>query len=45
MYVVLMVYAAAMLPINYIFSYLFKGPGVGYGAMFFMNILLGKLLL
>lgn len=42
MYVILMVYGAAMLPLNYVGSFFFKGPGVGFGFIFFANILLGE---
>ncbi|XP_038212274.1 ATP-binding cassette sub-family A member 3-like [Zerene cesonia] len=41
MYLCLMVYGAAMLPLHYLFSLVFNGPAVGFVLMFFVNILFG----
>ncbi|CAK1547174.1 unnamed protein product [Leptosia nina] len=41
MYLCLMVYGAAMLPLHYLFSLVFNGPAVGFVIMFFINILFG----
>ncbi|XP_063533945.1 phospholipid-transporting ATPase ABCA3-like [Cydia strobilella] len=43
MYLVLMVYGAAMLPLNYLMSFLFSAPAMGFVAVFFINILLGQM--
>ncbi|CAH4032670.1 unnamed protein product [Pieris brassicae] len=41
MYLCLMVYGAAMLPLHYLFSLVFNGPAVGFVIMFFINVLFG----
>ncbi|XP_059047165.1 phospholipid-transporting ATPase ABCA1-like [Achroia grisella] len=41
MYVCIMVYGAAALPLHYLFSFLFTGPAVGFVVMYFINLLFG----
>ncbi|XP_041978072.1 phospholipid-transporting ATPase ABCA1-like [Aricia agestis] len=41
LFLALMVYGAAMLPLNYLVSLLFKGPAIGFVVMFFVNSLFG----
>nr|QBP34375.1 ATP-binding cassette sub-family A2 [Trichoplusia ni] len=43
MYLCAMVYGAAMLPLGYIMSHVFKGPAVGFVSFFFMNVLFGMM--
>ncbi|XP_072932012.1 phospholipid-transporting ATPase ABCA3-like [Epargyreus clarus] len=43
MYLCLMVYGAAMLPLNYLCSHLFSGPALGFVIMFFVNVLVGMM--
>lgn len=42
MFFVVMVYGAAMLPLTYILSLIFKGPAVGFVGYYFLNVILGK---
>ncbi|XP_052740190.1 phospholipid-transporting ATPase ABCA3-like [Bicyclus anynana] len=41
LYLCLMIYGAAMLPLHYLFSLLFNGPALGFVIMFFINTLFG----
>ncbi|KAJ0177200.1 hypothetical protein K1T71_007209 [Dendrolimus kikuchii] len=43
MYLICMVYGAAMLPFNYVFSGAFSGPALGFVVIFFVNMLLGMM--
>ncbi|XP_026317826.1 ATP-binding cassette sub-family A member 3-like [Hyposmocoma kahamanoa] len=43
LFILLVVYGASMLPFVYICSYLFRGPGVGFVALLFLNVLFGML--
>ncbi|GBP54694.1 hypothetical protein EVAR_42894_1, partial [Eumeta japonica] len=43
MYLCLMVYGAAMLPLVYIFSYFFETPASGFTVLFFVHILFGMM--
>lgn len=39
---VIMLYGAAMLPLTYLMSLVFKGPAVGFVGFYFINVLFGK---
>ncbi|GBP54723.1 ATP-binding cassette sub-family A member 3 [Eumeta japonica] len=41
LFLCLMVYGAAMLPLVYIFSYFFEKPSSGFTVLFFINVLFG----
>ncbi|XP_045771590.1 ATP-binding cassette sub-family A member 2-like [Maniola jurtina] len=41
LYLCLMIYGAAMLPLHYLFSLVFNGAALGFVIMFFINILFG----
>lgn len=41
MYLCVMLYGAAMLPLVYILSFAFNGPAVGFVGYYFMNVLFG----
>ncbi|CAH0723431.1 unnamed protein product, partial [Brenthis ino] len=41
LYLCIIVYGAAMLPLHYLFSLVFNGPALGFVVMFFVNTLLG----
>ncbi|KAJ8730119.1 hypothetical protein PYW07_017157 [Mythimna separata] len=43
MYLVIMLYGAAMLPFTYIMSLLFKGPAIGFVGFYFINVLFGMI--
>ncbi|OWR47004.1 ATP-binding cassette sub-family A member 7 [Danaus plexippus plexippus] len=43
LFLCLMVYGAAMLPLHYLFSLLFNGPAIGFVILFFVNVLFGLL--
>ncbi|KAJ2946030.1 hypothetical protein O0L34_g4949 [Tuta absoluta] len=42
-YLCIIICCAAMLPINYVFSYFFKGPAAGFMSIYFLNVLIGLL--
>ncbi|XP_052759277.1 phospholipid-transporting ATPase ABCA3-like [Galleria mellonella] len=41
MYLCIMIYGAAALPLHYLFSFLFNGPAIGFVVMYFINVLFG----
>ncbi|XP_068631847.1 phospholipid-transporting ATPase ABCA3-like [Battus philenor] len=43
LYICLMLYGAAMLPLHYLFSHAFSGPALGFVIMFFINVLFGMM--
>ncbi|XP_028174675.1 ATP-binding cassette sub-family A member 1-like [Ostrinia furnacalis] len=43
LYLCLMVYGAAMVPLNYLSSLLFQGPALGFVVIFFINVLFGNM--
>ncbi|XP_053607354.1 ATP-binding cassette sub-family A member 2-like isoform X2 [Plodia interpunctella] len=43
MYLCIMVYGAAMLPLHYIASYLFDGPALGFVVLYFVNVIFGMM--
>ncbi|CAG5059697.1 unnamed protein product, partial [Parnassius apollo] len=43
LYLCLMVYGAAMLPLHYLFSHILSGPALGFVIMFFINVLFGMM--
>ncbi|XP_035432453.1 phospholipid-transporting ATPase ABCA1 [Spodoptera frugiperda] len=43
MYLCVMLYGAAMLPLVYILSFAFNGPAVGFVGYYFMNVLFGMM--
>ncbi|CAB3224168.1 unnamed protein product [Arctia plantaginis] len=43
LYVCVMVYGAAMLPLTYILSHVFNRPAIGFVSCFFLNVVLGMM--
>ncbi|XP_075973498.1 phospholipid-transporting ATPase ABCA3-like isoform X2 [Anticarsia gemmatalis] len=43
LYLCVIVYGAAMLPLVYVLSHVFKGPALGFVSFFFMNVLFGMM--
>ncbi|CAH2037508.1 unnamed protein product, partial [Iphiclides podalirius] len=43
LYLCLMLYGGAMLPLHYLFSHILSGPALGFVIMFFMNVLFGMM--
>ncbi|CAH0397901.1 unnamed protein product [Chilo suppressalis] len=43
MYLCLMIYGAAMVPLNYLYTQYFNGPALGFTVVFFVNVLLGMM--